>query len=71
MKFRIWCAKYRRRQDAAPDPNASREDRIAKLKCELRDHIRSFGDYKLLSVEWLKMAESLQQVLRHGIGLLH
>jgi hypothetical protein len=24
--------------------------------------VRSFGDYKLLSVDWLKMAESLQQV---------
>ncbi len=45
-----------------PDATANREERLARLKAELREHIRALGDFKFLSVEWLKMAESLQQV---------
>eukprot|EP00455_Lapot_gusevi_P008268 TRINITY_DN1358_c0_g1_i1.p1 TRINITY_DN1358_c0_g1~~TRINITY_DN1358_c0_g1_i1.p1 ORF type:complete len:361 (-),score=93.18 TRINITY_DN1358_c0_g1_i1:117-1139(-) len=47
---------------ATTDATASRDERIARLKSELRDHIRSLADFRFLSVEWLKMAESLQQV---------
>jgi len=44
------------------DPNASREERMTRLKCELREHIRFLTDYEILSVDWLKMAESLHQI---------
>mmetsp|Transcript_19544 Transcript_19544/g.38689 ORF Transcript_19544/g.38689 Transcript_19544/m.38689 type:complete len:341 (-) Transcript_19544:217-1239(-) len=44
------------------DPNASREERMTRLKFELREHIRFLTDFEILSVDWLKMAESLHQI---------
>jgi len=35
---------------------------MARLKTELRTHIRFLGDFAILSSDWLKMAESLQQI---------
>lgn len=35
---------------------------MTRLKCELREHIRFLTDYEILSVDWLKMAESLHQI---------
>ena len=48
--------------DTTHDSGLSREERVTRLKQELRDHIRGFGDFKVLSIEWLKMTESLLQV---------
>lgn len=42
--------------------NFSKEEKAARLKVELRDHIRNFGDFKFLTVDWLKMTDSLLQV---------
>jgi hypothetical protein len=36
--------------ESAPDAAATREERLARLKGELREHVRSLGDYKFLSV---------------------
>jgi hypothetical protein len=42
--------------------SVSREDRLNRLKAELREHIRYLSDYELLSNEWFRMAESLHQI---------
>lgn len=44
------------------DAGASREERMNRLKFELREHIRFLADYELLSSDWLRMAESLHQI---------
>lgn len=44
------------------DPSVSREDRIARLKTELREHIRFLSDYEPMSTDWLRMAESMHQI---------
>jgi len=46
----------------ADEAGASREERMARLKAELREHIRFLADYDLLSTDWLRMAESLHQI---------
>ena len=46
----------------ADDAASSREDRLVRLKTELREHIRFLSDYELLSSDWLRMAESLHQI---------
>jgi len=46
----------------ADDAGASREERMSRLKFELREHIRFLADYDLLSTDWLRMAESLHQI---------
>lgn len=46
-----------------PDPaGQTKEDRIKKLKTELREHIRFLGSYDVLSADWVRMAQSLHQV---------
>jgi len=35
---------------------------MKRLKDELREHIRFLADYELLSMDWLRMAESLHQI---------
>lgn len=45
--------------DAAAD---SKEERMARLKVELREHIRFLSDYEILSQDWLRMAESVNQI---------
>lgn len=44
------------------DATSSREERMSRLKYELREHIRYLSDYQLLNTDWLRMAESLHQV---------
>jgi len=44
------------------DPSASRDERMTRLKFELREHIRFLADYPILSTDWLRMAESLHQI---------
>lgn len=39
--------------ECSPDLSQSSEERLMRLKTELREHIRSLGDYKFLSVEWV------------------
>ena len=39
-----------------------REERMARLKFELREHIRFLHDYEILTTDWLRMAESLHQI---------
>lgn len=46
----------------ADDAASSREERLARLKTELREHIRFLSDYELLSSDWLRMAESMHQI---------
>jgi len=46
----------------ADDAAAGREERLARLKTELREHIRFLSDYELLSTDWLRMAESMHQI---------
>ena len=46
----------------ADDAASSREERLARLKTELREHIRFLSDYDLLSSDWLRMAESMHQI---------
>ena len=41
---------------------ATREQRLKKLKFELREHIRFLGNYPLLSADWLRMVDSLNQI---------
>lgn len=51
-------AKY----ESSGDASSTKEERITRLKFELREHIRFLSDFKLLSKDWLKMAESLHQI---------
>jgi len=44
------------------DPNISREERMTRLKFELREHIRFLSDYDVMTTDWLRMAESLHQI---------
>jgi len=44
------------------DVSLTREEKIGRLKFELREHIRFLGDHDVLSTEWLRMAESLHQI---------
>ena len=46
----------------ADDAASSREERLTRLKAELREHIRFLSDYELLSSDWLRMAESMHQI---------
>jgi len=45
-----------------PNPSDLREEKLNRLKIELREHIRFLSDYSLLSPEWLRMADSLGQI---------
>ena len=46
----------------ADDAASSREERLGRLKTELREHIRFLSDYDPLSSDWLRMAESMHQI---------
>ncbi len=39
-----------------------REERVSKLRHELRDHYRSLSNHTFLSQEWLKMVDTIYQV---------
>jgi len=66
-RFASRKAPYQKRGGSTDD---TREQRMYKLKMELRDHIRYLHNYDVMSLEWLRMAESLHQVcLVLSVGL--
>lgn len=44
------------------DSTASKEERMTRLKFELREHVRFLDGYEIMSTDWLRMAESLNQI---------
>ncbi len=40
----------------------ARDESVKRLKLEVRDHVRALHDFEILSVDWLRMAESVGQV---------
>lgn len=44
------------------DSSVSKEERMTRLKLELREHVRFLSDYDIMSSDWLRMAESLNQI---------
>lgn len=53
------------------DRTQSKEERMRRLKHELREHIRFLSDFELLSVDWFRLTESLNQIANVAFMEMH
>ncbi len=53
------------------DVQQSRDERMQRLRAELREHIRFLNDHDIMSDNWLRMAESLHQIANVAFMEMH